>query len=85
MRYNHIPDSCYDEISRELDQYSSPLFMCYTHLLIAHDSVLCIHSRRIDSWKDTGITGILVFITCRKLKTNILRVYDPSVMAFPYI
>ena len=37
MRYNHIPDDCFNEISRELDNYSSPLFMCHTHLLIAND------------------------------------------------
>lgn len=35
MRYNHIPDECFNEISREIDHYSSPMFMCYSHLLIA--------------------------------------------------
>lgn len=35
MKYNHIPEPCFNAISREVDRYSSPLFMCYTHLLIA--------------------------------------------------
>lgn len=35
MKYNHIPDQCFASISGELDKYTSPLFMCYTHLLIA--------------------------------------------------
>ena len=35
MRFNHISDSIYSNITRGLDRYSSVMFMCNTHLLLS--------------------------------------------------
>ena len=32
-----------------------------------------------DKWKDSGITGVLCLVTCRKLKSNVIRIYDGDV------
>lgn len=35
MKYYSVPDQCFTAINREIDKYSSALFMCSTRLLIA--------------------------------------------------
>lgn len=39
MRYNTVPDNNYEAINREIDKYSSSLFMCSTRLLMAEGSI----------------------------------------------
>ena len=29
-----------------------------------------------DKWKDSGITGVLCLVTCRKLKSNVIRIFE---------
>lgn len=40
MKYNTVPDQSFHAVSREIDKYSSALFMCSTRLLIAERSLL---------------------------------------------
>lgn len=40
MKYNTVPDQCFHAVTREIDKYSSALFMCSTRLLIAERSLL---------------------------------------------
>lgn len=82
MRYNHIPDSVCTNISRGIDRYSSAMFMCNTHLLISKGLYGSIASF-LDQWKDSGITGVLCLVTCRKLKSNVIRIYDGDVTKIP--
>ena len=80
MKYNTVPDHAYTAINKEIDRYSSSLFMCSSRLLVAINCSFPLIFQIVVEWMDTGIEGILTFVTCRKLKSNVLRIYDETVI-----
>ena len=80
MRFNTVPDQVFTAINKEIDRYSSSLFMCKAKLFIAESISFHISIEFIGEWMDTGIEGILTFVICRKLKSNVIRIYDETVI-----
>ena len=75
MRYNHITDSVYANITRGIDRYSLCVIPIYLYPRVNIGCIILF----TDKWKDSGITGVLCLVTCRKLKSNVIRIYDGDV------
>ena len=59
MKYNTVPDQAYTAINKEIDKYSSAMFMCSCHLLIAEGRISVLQYIFLDCWMDTEYSVFL--------------------------